>query len=183
MEESNVNSELSRASDKGNPFRIPVRDEHLENEIALQWGQREYYRNFVNLQKAEILKIDAALGELFYRQKRRLSQPGRNGAWSAFLRQHNIIRNTDDRMILDYIEFFGLSDELSHRATPESLENRICQTAYRTADRLENMLKSPQSRILFVRCIADFFELTVDIEGDGVRLSIPPTADEKSTEI
>jgi hypothetical protein len=95
------------------------------------------------------------------------------------LKEHSIIRNTADRLALEHSEFYKMSDELPHRAALESPENRICQTAYRTADRLENMLKSPQSRILFVRCIADFFELTVDFEGDGVRLSIPPKADEK----
>ena len=74
----------------------------------------------------------------------------------------------------DHSEFNKLSDEVPHRATEQPHEDRICQTAYRTADKLENMLKSPQSRMLFVRCLADFFELSVEFEGDGVRLSIPP---------
>jgi hypothetical protein len=34
--------------------------------------------------------------------------------------------------------------------------------------------------MLFVRCLADFFELSVEFEGDGVLLRIPPTADENS---
>jgi hypothetical protein len=169
MEESIANSELPRTSGKGNPFRIPVSDEHLADEIALQWSQRECFSRIMNLQKAEILRIDAVLGELFYRLKQKISKPGRNGAWSAFLKEHNIIRNTADRLALEHSEFYNLSD------TREPVENRICQTAYRTSEGLENMLRSPMARMKFVRCLADFFELTVEFEGDSVRLSVPPS--------
>lgn len=183
MEELQANSELPSTSEKGNPFRNPVSDEHLAEEISLQWSQREYFRHFTDLQRAEVLRIDAVLGELFYRLKRKLSQPGRNGEWSGWLKQHGIMRNTADRLVLEHSEFYKLSDELPHRTTHEPLENRICQTAYRTSDRLENMLKTPQSRMAFVRCLADFFELSVEFEGESVRLSIPPTANENSTAI
>lgn len=173
MEELHANSELPRTSDKGNPFRIPVSDDHLADAISLQWSRRECFRRIMNLQKADILRIDAVLGELFYRLKRKISLPGRNGAWSAFLKEHNIMRNTADRLALDYSEFYGLSD------TREPLGNRICQSASRTSDRLENMLRSPMARMAFLRCLADFFELTVDVDGDGVRLSVPPPIDEE----
>jgi hypothetical protein len=83
--------------------------------------------------------------------------------------------------LLDHSEFYKLSDEVPHRATEQPHEDRICQTAYRTADKLENMLKSPQSRMLFVRCIADFFELSVDLDVDCVLLRIPPTDGEESS--
>jgi hypothetical protein len=175
MEELNANSELLYSSVKGNPFRIPVSDEHLADAISAQWSRRECFRQVVNMQKADILRIDAVLGELFYRLKRKISQPGRNGAWNAFLKEHNIIRNTADRLALEYSEFYGLSD------TREPLENRICQSACRTSDRLENMLRSPMARMTFLRCLADFFELTVDVDGDSVRLSVPPPIDEESS--
>jgi hypothetical protein len=54
MEEPKSDSELPRTSDKGNPFRIPVSDEHLTDEISLQWTRRECFRRIMNLQKADM---------------------------------------------------------------------------------------------------------------------------------
>lgn len=177
MEEVQANSELPLTSKRGNPFRTPVTDENLENEILLQWSQREYFRRFMNLQKAEVLIIDAVLGELFYRMKRKLSKPGRDGEWSAWLKQHNIMRNTADRVILDFKEFFGLNDAQPNRDSAEPKMEKVCKAAYRISDGLENMLHTPESKMMFVRCLADFFQLKVDFEGDSIRLSIPPSVD------
>jgi hypothetical protein len=40
------------------------------------------------------------------------------------------------------------------------------------------MLKSPTSRMTFIRALADLFGLTAEWEGEGTRLSIPPPPDE-----
>jgi hypothetical protein len=125
MNEQQAGSDFHRTSDKGNSFWISVSNEQLENEITSQWAIREFYRNFIDLQEAEVLKIDAILGELFFELKQKLSQPGRNGAWSAFLKQHNIMKNTADRLALDYTELHGLADELPHRFALEPPDSEL----------------------------------------------------------
>jgi hypothetical protein len=40
------------------------------------------------------------------------------------------------------------------------------------------MLRTPESKMMFVRCLADFFELKVDFEGDSILLSIPTSVTE-----
>jgi hypothetical protein len=83
-------------------------------------------------------------------------------------------------LVLEYAEFFGLKEELPHREQGEPLEGNICQAAYRTSDRLENMLRSPKSRMTFVRCLADLLGFDVEYgEGESVRLTVPsPVKDE-----
>jgi hypothetical protein len=40
------------------------------------------------------------------------------------------------------------------------------------------MLVSPHSRLDFINCLADFLELRVDVDGNGVRLRIPRQFDD-----
>jgi hypothetical protein len=78
---------------------------------------------------------------------------------------------------LEHAEYYGLTDELAHRATTDPIEGRVCQAAHRTADRLNKFLSSPDSRMTFVQVLADLLNLRVDWEGETVRLSIPPPED------
>jgi hypothetical protein len=128
---------------------------------------REQYRRTINVQKAEMLKVDAVLGELLYRMKRKLCRLGRNGGWNTWLKQQKISRSTADRLALDYAETHGLSDEFPHRQG-EPNEGNICIAAQRTV----NMLRSPVSRMTYVKVLADLFGLKVEWEGEGARLSL-----------
>ncbi len=111
--------------------------------------------------------------------KQKLSKLGRNGGWSAWLKQQKIPRSTADRLVLEHAEYFDLRDELPHRAPSEPLEGNICQAAYRTSDRFETMLRSPKSRMTFVKVAADLFGLEVDLgEVDSVRLTLPPPVEQ-----
>jgi hypothetical protein len=133
-------------------------------------------------QQAEVLKRDAVLGELLYQMKHKLCRLGRGGGWSTWLKQQKIPRSTADRLVLEHAEFYGLTGELLHRDIAEPLDGNVCQAAHRTADRLDNMLKSSRSRMNFVKVLADLFGLKVDWEGEGVRLSIPPPVDDDNPE-
>jgi hypothetical protein len=156
-------------------FWTPGQDEYLAGEVVHQWSCRQSYRRQICGLEAEFKKHDAVLGDLLYRMKRKLSKMGRNGGWSQWLKQRRIPRATADRLVLEHAEFFGLADELPHRERNEPLEANVSQAAYRTSDRLENMLTSPKSRMTFLRCLADLFGLSVEYgDGDCVRLTIPP---------
>lgn len=156
----------------------PGNDQFLSGEIVFQWSNRESIRSTMCSQQAEMLKIDGVLSGLLYEQKKKLSRLGRNGRWSLWLRQQNIPRSTADRLVLDYVEYFDLKDELPHRADGEPLEGRVCQAAYRTNERLENMLSTARSRMSFVKVLADLFGLGVEYgEADSVRLTMPPPLD------
>jgi len=148
-------------------------DDYLSGEIIFQWFNRKSFRREMAGQEAEISRIDGILSGLLYEQKKRLSRLGRNGGWSAWLKQHNIPRSTADRLVMEHVEFFGLQHELPQRERPEPLEANVSQAAYRTSEKFEQMLKTPRTRMMFLSCLADRFGLGVDFELDGsVRLML-----------
>ena len=155
-----------------------VADDFVPGEILYNWSARQNYRHIENVQKAEVLKLDVILGELLYRQKLKLSHLGRSGGWKSWLDEYKIPRATADRLVLEHAEYYSLTDELPHRNIAEPLEGRICQSASRVSERVETMLTSPLSRMSFLRCLADLLELSVDYDGDTVRLSVPPPFNE-----
>ena len=156
----------------------PVSDEFVAGEIVSRWSHREQARKLKDHHESEMLEFDAVLAELLYRMKQKLSRLGRNGQWSLWLRQQRIQRSTADRLVAQYAESYGLTDELRHREIIEPLQGNVCLAASRVRKRLKNMLNSPRSRMEFVKVLADLFGLTVEWEGEGVRLSIPPSVDE-----
>jgi len=156
----------------------PVTDEYVAGEIVQRWACREQARHLKNHHESEMLEFDAVLAELLYRMKQKLSRLGRNGQWSLWLRQQRIQRSTADRLVAQYAESYGLTDELRHREIIEPLQGNVCLAASRVRKRLKNMLNSPRSRMEFVKVLADLFGLTVEWEGEGVRLNIPPPVDE-----
>jgi len=156
-------------------FYSPGNDDFLSGEIIFQWFNRKSFRREMAGQEAEISRIDGILSGLMFEQKKRLSRLGRNGGWSAWLKQHKIPRATADRLVMEHVEFFGLQHELPQRERPEPLEGNISSAAYRVSDRHEQMLKTPRSRMMFLSCLADRLGVSVDFGEDGsIRLSTPP---------
>jgi hypothetical protein len=162
-------------------FYSPGNDDYLAGEIIFQWFNRKSLQREMSGQQAELSRMDGVLSGLLYEQKKRLSRLGRNGGWSKWLSQHKIPRATADRLVLEHVEFFGLQHELPHRERVEPLQANVCLAACRTSEKFEQMLKSPKSRMVFLRCLADRFGLGVDLELDGsVRLSLSPPISEEN---
>ncbi len=156
----------------------PVDDEYVAGEIVSRWFHREQSRRLKNLHETEMLKFDAELAELLFRMKQKLSKLGRNGQWSLWLRQQGIGRSTADRLVAQYAESYGLTDELRHREIIEPLEANICLAASRVWKRLKNMLTTPSSRMSFVKALAGLLGLEVEYgEADSVRLTMLPPLD------
>jgi len=155
----------------------PGNDGYLSGEIVSQWFQRKSLQREMSGLQADLSRKDGVLSGLLYEQKKRLSQPGRNGAWSGWLRQNNIPRATADRLCMEHVEFFGLQHEQPKRERPEPLEANVSMAACRVSDRHEQMLKSPRSRMMFLTCLADRLGVSVEFGEDGtIRLSTPPPA-------
>ena len=156
----------------------PVDDEFVAGEIVSRWFHREHSRRLKDMHESDMLTFDTELAELLFRMKQKLSRLGRNGGWSLWLRQQNIQRSTADRLVTQYAESYGLTDELRHREITEPLEGNVSLAASRVCKRLKNMLKSPRSRMSFMKVLADLFGLEVEYgEADSVRLTMPPAVD------
>jgi len=178
MKEVNAIQQSFLDPDGLNPFPTMVTDEYLSGEIVFLWSAREHSKHLMTVHKDDMLKSDAVLGELLFRQKRELCRLGRNGGWLQWLTQNRISRSIADRLALEHAEFYGLTDELPHRNNADPIEGRVCQAACRAADHLNKFLPSPKSRMAFVQVLAGLFELQVEREGDSVRLNFPPPQDD-----
>lgn len=156
-------------------YYVPGNEELLSGEIIFQFHNRKSLVREMSGQQAELARIDGVLSGLLFEQKKRLSRPGRNGRWSAWLKQHKIPRATADRLVLEHVEFFGLQDELPKRERFEPASWRISRAAYQVGERHENMLKGSDSKITFLWCLADRLGVAVEYSVDGsLRLSTPP---------
>jgi hypothetical protein len=133
----------------------------------------------MSIHNSEMLDTDAALGELFFRQKQKLCRAGRSGGWHQWLKQNRISRSVADRLALEFAEHFGLAGELEHRTTTDPIKGRMCLRARRIAGRLTKSLPSPRSRMAFLQVLADLLSLQADWEDEGVRLSMPPPENEE----
>ncbi|WP_109485410.1 hypothetical protein [Occallatibacter savannae] len=164
---SNIHSQCS--------FYSPQNPSFLAGEILSQFSRRRSLRREMAAQEAELAKLDGVLSGLLFQMKKRLSRLGRNGGWSKWLQQERIPRSLADRLCLEHAEFFNLGHELSHRKEREPLEGNLCQAAHRSADRLENLLKSSKSKMTYLRVLADRLGLAVEYDDtlDSVRLAIP----------
>ncbi len=180
MYEHNLDPNMLLSEDGCYRPLCPVDDDFVAGEIVNRWFHREQARHLKDLHESEMLEFDAPLAELLYRRKQMLCRLGRNGQWSLWLRQQRIARSTADRLVAQYAESHGQTDELRHREIAEPLESNVCVAASRTCKRLKNMLSTPRSRMAFVRCLADRLGLGVDLELDGsVRLTTPPPVSEE----
>src|SRR5664280_3460098 len=146
---------------------FPVEDAFVAGEIVNRWFHREQSHRLKDLHESEMLEFDAVLAELLFRKKQMLCRLGRTGQWSSWLRQQRISRSTADRLVAQYAESHGQRDELQHREIAEPLESNVCLAASRVCKRLKNVLNTPRSRMLFLRCLADRLGLGVDSELDG----------------
>jgi hypothetical protein len=156
----------------------PESEEYLAGEAVFQWACREHIRRAIVEQQKDLDKIDSVVAGLLYDMKQKLSKLGRSGGWSAWLKQNKISRSTADRLVLEHAEYFNISDELPRRQPAEPLEGNVCQAAFRTKKQLANTLRSPKSRMTFIKVLADIFGFDVEHgNSNAVRLTAPPTAD------
>lgn len=180
MDEHFISPEILLSEDGSYRPLCPVEDEFVAGEIVNRWFHREQSRRLKDLHEREMLEFDATLAELLFRRKQMLCRLGRGGQWSLWLRQQRISRSTADRLVAQYAESHGLAGELKHRDVAEPIEGNVCLAAIRVFKRLKNMLCTPLSRMIFIRCLAYKFQLEAEMGADGsVRLSTPPPANEE----
>jgi hypothetical protein len=74
----------------------PETAQRLAEEIRALWAAYADAQASAKRAKAEIKSVRARLGERLHEMKKLLAKPGRNGAWSSFLRAEGISKGTAD---------------------------------------------------------------------------------------
>src|ERR1039458_8984735 len=81
----------------------PSEDEQgLADVITQLWEVHAQAKNTVKKTNEELKAIRQLLSERLYELKQLLARPGRNGQWSAWMKERKITRATADRLVQRY---------------------------------------------------------------------------------
>jgi len=96
----------------------------LADEIGGLWLARQTYNAAIRSEKSHVRSLEAELAEMFYTMKAVLSQAGRNGEWSEFLRQRGIPPASVERLVAGFQRKLGKVDDCFGHANAEPTVNR-----------------------------------------------------------
>ena len=176
----NTGTELVQASSSGADSVGPSEDEQrLADEIRQLWAVHVDAKTTVKKTKADLKAIRERLSERLYELKQLLARPGRNGQWSAWLKERKISRATADRLVQRYgANLPGY--ESPHEAISNPSEDTAEKLARVVWSRFRKVLSSEESVIHFIDCIADLSGVGHEQRAEGLLIFKPaPTAAEE----
>ena len=100
-------------------------EQKLAEEIARLWEVHVQAKGVVKKTRDELKAIWERLSERLYEMKQLLARPGRNGQWSAWLKERHISRATADRLVQRFsatLPGFKLPHESIPRPSKEAAE-------------------------------------------------------------
>jgi hypothetical protein len=102
---------------------VYVDERSLADEIGGLWLARQTYNAAIRSEKPHVRSLEAELAEMLYTMKALLSQAGRNGDWSEFLRERGIPPASAERLVAGFQRKLGKDDCFGH-ANAEPTVNR-----------------------------------------------------------
>jgi hypothetical protein len=137
----------------------------LTDQIVQLWQVHRDYQTSIKHQTQEFRSLRAELGKHLAEMKQVLARPGRNGQWSAFLKQHQIPRATADRLVQKYERSLHPHANCLSEAISEPTEEEIQKLFFKIFPKLRRVLRTPQSLYRFVDL------LTLSCDGAGRRVT------------
>src|ERR1019366_545616 len=107
----------------------------------------------------------AAQALVLHQMKELLARPGRNGQWSAWLKERAIPRATADRLALKYEQSLHPHANCLTEQLTEPTEEEIQKLFFKVFPKLRRVLRTPQSLYRFVDL------LTLSCDGTGRRVT------------
>jgi len=137
----------------------------LTNEIVELWQVHESHQKSIKHETEQFRALRNELGKLLHQMKELLARPGRNGQWSAWLKERAIPRATADRLALKYERSLHPHANCLTESISEPTEDEIENLFAKLFPKLRRVLRTPQSLYRFV----DLLTLTFD--GTGRRVT------------
>jgi hypothetical protein len=94
-------------------------EQRLDKEIARLWEVHVEAKGVVKKTKEELKEIRERLSERLFQMKQLLARPGRNGQWSAWLKERRISRASADRLVQRFAATLP-GYELPHESIPRT---------------------------------------------------------------
>jgi hypothetical protein len=134
----------------------------LSESITSLWVAHANAKIASRLTNAELRVLRTRLGEQLHEMKKMLVRPGRDGQWSAFLREHQIPRATADRLVARHLRTLNPDANLLNEPISEPTEEDVQKLFASVWPKLRRTLRSRQSFQLFMAL------LTYEIESSEI---------------
>jgi hypothetical protein len=139
--------EASIPSDTGN---ILEDETFLTVEIMQLWEFYCAFRGHLKEDNQRLRTTRHDLSRMLFHMKQVLAKPGRNGQWSAWLKEKEICRATADRLVERYARSLIPDANCVAEASTEPTEAEIQRLVRNVLPRMRRMLRSPQSAYRFI---------------------------------
>jgi hypothetical protein len=128
------------------------------DEIVSLWSAHQNAKNTAEATKEELRTIRLKLGEQLWRLKQVLACPGRDGQWSAFLREHKIPRASADRLVQRHMQLINPPANCINEADSEPTDNEIQILFKSISPRLQRTLRTPASVYSFIALLISSYK-------------------------
>jgi hypothetical protein len=129
----------------------PAQDETvLTAEIAHLWQIHNEFKTALREQSQNIHSLRSELGSKLAAMKTLLAKPGRNGQWSAWLKEREISRATADRLVATYERSLNPDGNCLIAQFTEPTGEEIKALLDKVCPKLLRVLKTPSSAFRFV---------------------------------
>ena len=151
----------------------------MADEIRQLWAVHVNAKTTVKKTKADLKAILERLSERLYELKQLLARPGRNGQWSAWLKERKISRATADRLVQRYgANLPGY--ESPHEAISNPSEDTAEKLAQSVWLRFRKTLATDEVVFQFIGCIAEISGVGHEQRAEGLVIfkPVPKAAEE-----
>jgi hypothetical protein len=125
---------------------------YLASRIGKLWEVRRAHGDAINGEKARLHRVDGELGELLFHLKLTLAKTGRNGKWTAWLRENKVARASADRLVQRF-ESTLPGFKSPHESDKEPTEADILKLSKAVWSRIHRVLTTDEAVVHFIRCI------------------------------
>lgn len=136
----------------------PSQEAMLSAEIAQLWQIHSDYKGSIKDQTQNLRALRVELGKRLSEMKQLLARPGRNGQWSAWLKERRISRATADRLVLQFEDSHNPDSNCLSESISEPTETEIQALLDKIAPKLRRGLRTPASAYKFIQLLAASFE-------------------------
>jgi hypothetical protein len=130
----------------------------LTNEIVELWQVHESHQTSIKHETEQFRALRNKLGKLLHQMKELLARPGRNGQWSAWLKERAIPRATADRLALKHERSLSPYANCLTESISEPTEDEIQRLFAKVLPKLRRVLRTPQSTYRFLDLVTSVFD-------------------------
>jgi hypothetical protein len=138
-------------------FTLPKPSEEeimLASEIEHLWGRHRNVQMSIQQDRDKVCSLRAELGQRLSQMKEVLARPGRNGQWSAWLKEHKIPRANADRLVAKHARSPNPDMNCLSESISEPTEDTIMKLVSQVSSRLRKTLPGATNIYHFIGSLA-----------------------------